>query len=194
MRPEWPDVAVPVAVAGPVAPESALPDAAVVRLVLTELAAPVVPPVVVPEAELLPLFPDVAPAVESSIALPVRPEWADPLALPDVTVWVGWGGFPPPQADPAPAVPAARRSEPPTSPDARSVCLIRVLMVDASFQVVAPVLRTWGRSATHLVGSCCGGDSERRQAWGCPGREVHGSVRSEGAGPTGWSLRRSQKT
>jgi hypothetical protein len=136
--PEFPDLAVPLASAGPVLPESALPDPASVRLPLTDVAGPVVPPVVVPEAELLPLSPDVAPAVESSVAPPVRPEWADPLAAPDVMVWVGCGGVPPPHADPAPAVPAARRSEPPTSPDARSVCLIRVLMSDASFRVVAP--------------------------------------------------------
>jgi hypothetical protein len=143
--PELPDVAVPLASAGPVLPESALPDAAVVRLPLTDVAEPVVPPVVVPEAELFPLFPDVAPAVELSVALPVLPERAL-LAWSDVTVWVAWGGFPPPHADPAPAVPAARRSEPPTSPDARSVCLIRVLMVMRPFGSSLP---SCGRGAPH---------------------------------------------
>jgi hypothetical protein len=34
-------------------------------------------------AELFPLSPDEASAVESSVALPVRPEVADPFALPD---------------------------------------------------------------------------------------------------------------
>ena len=136
--PELPEVAVPMAVAGPVLPESALPDPASVWLLLTDVAEPVVPPVVVPDAELFPLPPDVAPAVDLSVAPPVRPEWADPLASPDVTVWVGWGGFPPPQADPAPAVPAARRRDPPTSPDARSVCLIRVLMVMRPFEWSPP--------------------------------------------------------
>ena len=75
----------PVAVAAPVFPELASPDEAVVSLLLVEVAAPEVPPVVVPVAVELPLWPDVAVAVEVSWAFPVSPELAVPEALPD---WV----------------------------------------------------------------------------------------------------------
>jgi hypothetical protein len=53
--PEAPDVAEPEALAGPVFPESALPERALVQLPLAEVAFPVDPPVVWPVAELSPL-------------------------------------------------------------------------------------------------------------------------------------------
>ncbi len=69
--PEFPEVAVPVAVAGPVLPESALPEVASVLLELDEVALPVEPPVVEPVAELSPLEPDVPVACELSVEPPV---------------------------------------------------------------------------------------------------------------------------
>jgi hypothetical protein len=77
--PESPEVAEPVAVAGPVFPESALPEAAWVLFSLDELALPVVPPVVLPMAVLLPLSPEVAVAVDLSMAFPVEPDVAFPM-------------------------------------------------------------------------------------------------------------------
>ena len=81
--PESPDRAAPVAVAGPVFPELASPELAPVRLELEELASPVVPPVVVPSAVESPLRPEVAVAVELSVAVPVPPERVAPVASPD---------------------------------------------------------------------------------------------------------------
>jgi hypothetical protein len=82
--PELPDCAVPVAVAGPVLPESALPEDASVWFELEDEADPEVPPVVVPLAVESPLLPDVALALEPSLAFPVLPELAEPLEFPDV--------------------------------------------------------------------------------------------------------------
>ncbi len=81
--PELPDCADPVAVAGPVLPESALPEDASVWFELEDEADPEVPPVVVPLAVESPLLPDVALALEPSLAFPVLPELAEPLALPE---------------------------------------------------------------------------------------------------------------
>ena len=81
--PELPDCAVPVAVAGPVSPELALPEVASVWFELEDVADPEVPPVVVPLAVESPLLPDVALALEPSLAFPVLPELAEPLALPE---------------------------------------------------------------------------------------------------------------
>jgi hypothetical protein len=80
--PELPDCAVPVAVAGPVLPESALPEDASVRFELEDEAEPEVPPVVVPLAVESPLLPDVALALEPSLAFPVLPELAELVVLP----------------------------------------------------------------------------------------------------------------
>jgi hypothetical protein len=85
--PDWAD---PVAFAAPVLPESAFPELAVVWLALLDVALPDDPPVVWPVAELSPLPPDVALAVEPSLASPVPPDWADPWALPDWATWLGW--------------------------------------------------------------------------------------------------------
>jgi hypothetical protein len=88
--PESPERAEPWELAAPVSPESAFPDSAVVRVELPEVALPDEPPVVWPVAELSPLLPDVALAVELSLAFPVRPDVAVPLASPDLAVaeWV----------------------------------------------------------------------------------------------------------
>jgi hypothetical protein len=86
--PELPDVADPSALADPVLPELASPDEAVVSFSLLEVAAPELPPVVVPVAVESPLGPGVALAVEPSEAFPVSPELAVPVALPD---WVDPG-------------------------------------------------------------------------------------------------------
>lgn len=95
--PEFPDVASPLELADPVFPGLALPDEAVVSFSLVEVAAPEVPPMVVPVAVELPLSPDVAAAVEPSEAFPVLPEPAVPLALPD------WDD--PEPLDPEPSLP-----------------------------------------------------------------------------------------
>jgi hypothetical protein len=76
--PELPDVAVPLASADPVFPESALPELAFVTLPLDEVAFPVLPPVVVPLAVEFPLLPDVAVAAVVSWAFPVDPDVAFP--------------------------------------------------------------------------------------------------------------------
>ncbi len=81
--PEFPDVADPSDVADPVSPELALPEDAVVSLLLEDEADPEVPPVVVPLAVESPLLPDVALALEPSLAFPLLPEPAEPLAVPD---------------------------------------------------------------------------------------------------------------
>ena len=65
-------------------PESALPEDASVWFELEDEAEPEVPPVVVPLAVESPLLPDVALALEPSLAFPVSPELAEPLALADV--------------------------------------------------------------------------------------------------------------
>lgn len=80
--PEFPDLAEPVEVADPVLPESAFPELAWVSLELVEVAFPVLPPVVVPVALESPLLPEVALAVEPSLACPVLAEVAVPSALP----------------------------------------------------------------------------------------------------------------
>jgi hypothetical protein len=95
--PEFPDCADPVEVAGPVFPESASPELAVVWLELVEFASPVVPPVVVPLAVELPLWPEVPVAVEPSLACPVFPELAAPLAFPEVAEPFPEPAFPLPQ-------------------------------------------------------------------------------------------------
>ncbi len=51
---------------------------------------PEVPPLVVPLAVESPLLPDVAVALEPSLAFPVLPELADPLVLPDVSTGTAW--------------------------------------------------------------------------------------------------------
>jgi hypothetical protein len=74
--PESPEVAVPVELALPVFPESALPEVAVVVFPDVEVALPELPPVVVPFAVELPLLPEVAPDCWSDCAFPVLPEVA----------------------------------------------------------------------------------------------------------------------
>jgi hypothetical protein len=81
--PESPDRALPEAVAGPVLPELASPELAVVWLELVELASPESPPVVVPLAVESPLWPEVELALEPSLAFPVSPEVDVPSAFPD---------------------------------------------------------------------------------------------------------------
>jgi hypothetical protein len=126
--PELPDWAVPEASTGPVSPEFASPELAVVWFELPDVAFPVELPVVWPVAELSPLLPDVALAVDPSLAFPARPDVAVPLALPDE--WLGCGPWPQWPGAPAPAVPAARNSAAPAAADAHSVLLMCVLMIE----------------------------------------------------------------
>jgi hypothetical protein len=104
--PEFPDVADPSDVADPVFPESALPDEAVVSLLLEDEAGPEVPPVVVSLAVESPLLPDVALALEPSLAFPLLPESAEPLALPDPLCGSDFAGplLPEPLVEVLPAV------------------------------------------------------------------------------------------
>lgn len=84
--PELPDAIDPSALADPVGPEVAVPDEALVSVPLVEVAAPEVPPVVVPLAVELPPWPDVAGAVMASTVLGspglavlvASPDWVDP--------------------------------------------------------------------------------------------------------------------
>ncbi len=71
--PELPDVAVSVASADPVFPESALPELAFVTLPLDAVAFPGLPPVVEPSAVEFPLLPDVAVEDEVFCAFPSSP-------------------------------------------------------------------------------------------------------------------------
>jgi homeobox protein ESX1 len=72
--PESPELAeLPLELASPVLPESALPDLAVVLLEAEELASPLCPPVAEPSAELSPELPEVAvgePVAEDEPELP----------------------------------------------------------------------------------------------------------------------------
>jgi hypothetical protein len=106
--PDLPEVAVPLAEAFPVLPESALPEVAVVLFPEVEVALPELPPVVVPFAVELPLLPEAAFAHCWEEAFPVLPELALLLLWP----W-WWLQYPPAWA--GPARPAARRSAPPAT-------------------------------------------------------------------------------
>jgi hypothetical protein len=81
--PEFPPVADPLLEALPVSPVSVSPVVALVLFDELELALPVSPPVVVPFAELLPLFPPVAsdefPFAVASPPLPADATWSLPL-------------------------------------------------------------------------------------------------------------------
>jgi hypothetical protein len=116
--PEVPDWAFPFAVAGPVLPELASPDCAVVVLLLDDVALPEVPPVVVPVAVELPLRPDLADAWEWSVARPVRSVETGPDLCPETT---GTGCPEAFHGVVACAELAAKRSAPPASPLAHSV-------------------------------------------------------------------------
>ena len=102
------------------------------------MAFPVVPPVVEPVAELSPLLPDAAVDVEPSLALPVWPELAEPLAFPDLaaeaTLCVPLGDC---HAVDACAVPIDNRSviATPVIPVAHSVLVRRLPITAVSFPI-----------------------------------------------------------
>lgn len=102
------------------------------------MAFPVVPPVVEPVAELSPLLPEVAVDVEPSLALPVWPELAEPMAVPDLaaetTLCMPLGDC---HAVDACAVPMESRSASatPVIPAAHSVLVSRLPITAVSFPI-----------------------------------------------------------
>lgn len=105
---------------------------------LDDVAFPVVPPVVEPVAELSPLLPDVTVDVEPSLALPVWPELAEPMAFPDLatepTLFVSLGDC---HAVDACAVPMESRSASatPAIPAAHRVLVVRLPITAVSFPI-----------------------------------------------------------